>query len=392
MSGTHGGYRSGLRCWLNHITRDLLNSRYLRQAIAEWSITGLTFNTSLFKHAIENTAIYDSMIINNLQENNFGEELLFQMATEDVRCAADLLRSTYNHSDGLEGWAAMDVSPLLVHDKHSCVCAAKLFYDNAFRPNIFVGVPGTPDGLATVEEATFLGVPVHVTLLFSCEQYLAAAFAYMSGLERRIAAGLKADVRSVASIATHSWDAAVADKAPSELIERVGIAIARRTYDAWRRLLASRRWKYVSDQGASPQRLYLETPQIKVPIDRDIPSGAFTICSLSEITLQTFSRSVAENDYDRHGNGPDSDIVLERLHRAGVEIQVLADRLQVEGFEAEVKAWIDLLSGIANKSATLAKFASDRSVVSARLETSTDGRLNLERKDEVAKKTRVRCL
>jgi len=367
MSGTHGGYRSGPRYWLNHITRDLLNSHGLRQAIAEWSVTGLTFNTSLFKHAIENTAIYDSMIINNLQENNFGEELLLQMVTEDVRCAADLLRTTYNRSNGLEGWAAMDVSPLLVHDTHSCVCAAKSLYDNVFRPNILVGVPGTPEGLATVEEATFLGVPVHVTLLFSCGQYLAAAFAYMSGLERRIAAGLKADVKSVVSIATHSWDAAVADKAPSTLIGRVGIAVARRTYEARRRLLASRQWKHLSDHGASPQRLSWGSPQ--VTIDKNMPSGAFTIRSLSEITLQTFAPHAGANDFDRNWGGSDSDIVLEQLERAGVEIPALADRLQVEGFAAGTEAWIDLLSVIASKSATLAKFASDRSAISARLET-----------------------
>jgi transaldolase len=369
MGSTNEVHKSGPGFWLNHITRDWLKNRNLQLSIAEWLVTGLSFNTSAVKPAIENTKMYDSSILRSLLENKFGEELLLQLAIEDIRLATDLLRAAFDKSGGLDGWASIDVSPLLLHDAESCVSAAKSFYDRVFRANIFIGIPGTPEGLAAVEEAIFMGVPVNVTLLFSREQYLAAASAFMSGIERRIAAGLKADVSSVASVTINPWNSAVAGKAPAEIRGRVGIAVAQNIYEAYRKLLASPRWKHISNCRARPQRILWDRHPIKALKPGNTLPPPLTIRPLSENTLQTLAQPEEDDTVDRPGKGCDASVILEQLDRVGVDIHALADQLQAESVAAEIKAYIDLLGVIADKSATLTKIDSDRSAVSARMST-----------------------
>jgi len=337
--------------WLNQVTCDVLSSRVLLKRIDDGSVTGLAFSTSHYHHAIRSTAVYDTRIMISLRENTVGEELLLRLAINDIRCAADLLRNLYDKSGGLEGWASIDASPLTVHDAAACAAAAKSIYDRAFRPNVFIRIPGTPEALPAIEEATFLGVPVHVTLLFTCEQYLAAAFAYIRGLERRIAAGSSVDVRSALSVTTKPWDAAVADSGPAELCSRAGTAMGRRISLARRKLLGSRRWKHVSDLGARPQTLCWDSPQAG---GRKIVPQAMAVQCLSEIHLRTPGQSGAAAGRERSPGIDACDLALERFERAGVDFELLGDRLQADAFAAEVRAWIDLLTVIANKSAALA--------------------------------------
>jgi transaldolase len=350
--------QSKSRYWVSQATRDVLSSRMLLDRIAERTVTGLVFDTAHYTRAIRSTAIYDGLIAGSLQENKVGEELLFELAVEDIRRAADLLRRTYEESDGFEGWASMDVSPLSVHDAADCATAAKCIYDRVFRPNVFIRIPGTPEALPAIEAAIVLGVPVHVTLLFTCDQYLAAALAYIRGLERRIAAGSRADVRSAASVATALPDAVVAESVPPELRGGMVAAMGEAISTAHRKLLASRRWKHVSDHGANPQTLCWDgAPGNK---ETGLLCEAVAIPSLSEITAgdPVWARAGRECDLPWKDNV--SEPIPERPNCAQTELQFVADRLQSEAFAAEVRAWIDLLSAIANKSAALATSAIGR--------------------------------
>ena len=226
----------GQSLWIDHITRDLLNSGMLKHYIEELSVTGLTFKPALFRDAIKNSSAYDAAIRKKLKEDKLGEELFYELALEDLRHAADILRPIYDQTDGLDGWVSLEVSPLLVHDTECTLAAAKDLYARMRRPNIFIKIPGTYEGLPAVEEAIFAGIPVNVTLLFSREHYLAAAGAFLCGIERRIAAGRKPKVGSVASMSVSRWDAAVMDRVPDPLRNKLGVAVARRTYKAYRDL------------------------------------------------------------------------------------------------------------------------------------------------------------
>jgi len=241
MKATQMLHDLGQSLWLDNITRDLLDSGTLKRYIDELSVTGLTSNPTIFDHAIKNSVSYDAAIRQKVKEGKAGEPLFFELALEDLTRAADLFRPIWDKSNGVDGWVSLEVSPLLAYDTASTLAAARELHARAGRPNLLIKIPGTREGLPAIEEAIFAGVPINVTLLFSREQYAAAAEAFMRGIERRMAAGLKPDVGSVASVFVSRWDAAVANKVPAALRNQLGIAIAKRTYKAARYLLGSPR-------------------------------------------------------------------------------------------------------------------------------------------------------
>ncbi|MGD8971082.1 MAG: transaldolase family protein [Desulfobacterales bacterium] len=354
-------HERGQNLWQSHITRGQLNSGGIKQNIGEGSLSGLIFNPKLYEDAIKNSSVYDADIRKKMKLVKLGEELFLDLALEDIRLAADLLRPFYDQTAGVDGWVSFEVSPLIVHDTDYTLDAALDLYSRLQRPNLLIGIPGTRDGLPAVEEAIFAGVPVNVTLLFSWAQYLAAAEAFLRGIERRVAAGLKPNVASVASISVCRWDAAAADKVPEELRNQLGIAVARRTYKVYRELLHSRRWHRTREAGVRPQRLLWSDTEVS---DADIPEdfyikalvAPFTVVSMSERTLNALS------DRDEIGDlmtedGGDCEAVLGRFAEAGIDIDSLAFGLQNEEATSAVKDWIDLMSALASKSAALWQFA-----------------------------------
>jgi len=348
----------GQSLWLDNITREILDNGTLRRYIDELSVTGLTSNPTIFDEAIGNTSAYDSGIRQKARSGLAGEELFIELALEDLRRAADLFRPVFDRTQGIDGWVSMEVSPLLANDTKTTIDAALRIHKQANRPNLFVKIPGTPAGVPAIEAAIFAGVPVNVTLLFSREHYLAIADAYLRGIERRIAAGLDPRVSSVASLFISRWDRAVSDKVPEELRNRLGIAIAARTYRAHGELLASKRWRDLEAAGARKQRMLWASTGTKDP---KAPAGLYvealaapdTIDTMPEKTLLAFAangnlKSVMAKD------GGDAEQVLARFASAGVDIDALAARLQLEGAESFVKSWKELMSRIAEKSAALA--------------------------------------
>src|ERR1700757_2633167 len=254
MKATQLLHDEGQSLWLDNITRDLLDSGTLKRYIDELSITGLTSNPTIFDHAIKNSATYDSAITKKLNQGAPDEGLFFDLALEDLTRAADLFRPIHEKTNGVDGWVSLEVSPLLAYDSASTVAAAKELFARANRPNLFIKIPGTKQGLPAIEEAIFAGVPVNVTLLFSREHYLAAAEAFLRGVERRIDAGLDPDVGSGAWVSSSRWDAAVMDSVPEPLRDRLGIAVAGRIYKSYRDLLDSPRWQRAFTASARPQR------------------------------------------------------------------------------------------------------------------------------------------
>src|SRR3989449_6679921 len=242
MKATELLHNLGQSLWLDNITRDLLNSGTLKRYIDDLSVTGLTSNPTIFENAIKNSTAYDGAIREKLSKGKSGEALFFELALEDITRAAALFRPVYDRTDGVDGWVSLEVSPLLAHDTASTLAAAKSLHARAGQPNLFIKIPGTKEGLPAIEEAIFAGIPINVTLLFSREHYVAAADAFLRGIERRIDAGLKPDVGSVASLFISRWDAAVTGKVPDSLRNQLGIAVAKRTYKAYRTLLSSPPW------------------------------------------------------------------------------------------------------------------------------------------------------
>src|SRR5271167_23151 len=257
MNPTKALHDLGQSLWLDNITRDILDNGTLQRYISELSVTGLTSNPTIFDQAIKNSSSYDAKIRDGLAHGKSGEALFFELALEDLTRAADMFRTVYNQTNGVDGWVSLEVSPLLAYDTATTTAAAKDLHARAARPNLFIKIPGTKEGLPAIEESIFSGVSVNVTLLFSREQYLAAAEAYLKGIERRIAAGLPTNVGSVASVFISRWDVAVSSKVGDDLRDKLGIAIAQRTYKAYRELLATPRWRAIIKAGYNPQRLLL---------------------------------------------------------------------------------------------------------------------------------------
>ena len=359
MKATKLLHNLGQSLWLDNITRDLLNSGTLKRYIDELSVTGLTSNPTIFENAIKNSTAYDSDIVKRLNEGKPEEELFFDLALDDLVRAADLFRPIYDRTNGVDGWVSLEVSPILAYDTVRTISAAKDLFSRAARPNLFIKIPGTKEGLPAIEEAIFSGVPVNVTLLFSREHYLLAADAFLRGIERRIDAGLKPSVGSVASVFVSRWDGAVIDKVPEALRNRLGIAIAERTYAAARTLLGSPRWHRVYAAGAWPQRLLWASTGTKDPLASNVLyvkslAAPFTINTMPEGTLKALAEQ-SELGAVMAEDGGDSEAVLTEFTTAGVDIDALAARLQDEGAKSFVKSWKELVTVIASKGATLQK-------------------------------------
>jgi len=329
----------------------LLESGALKRYVRDLSITGLTSNPTIFDHAIRNTRFHDKAIAEKFVKGKSDEDLFFELALEDLTRAADLFRPAHDATAGVDGWVSLEVSPELANDAAGTIREAARLYARAERPNLFIKIPGTASGLTAIEESIFSGVPVNVTLLFSREHYLAAADAYMRGIERRIAAGLQPKVGSVASIFVSRWDVAVKDKVPKELENRLGIAIAQRTYEAYRELLASKRWRDLADAGAQSQRLFWASTGTKDPEASDTLylealAAPDTVNTIPEKTLLAFA------DHGTSGgimaaDGADSEKVMALYAQAGGDASVLVAQLQLEGAESFGKSWSDLLAVIA---------------------------------------------
>ena len=351
----------GQSIWLDNITRDLLTSGTLRRYIGELSVTGLTSNPTIFDHAIKNSAAYDESIRKMLESGKSGESLFFELALQDLRQAADLFKPIHERTNGVDGWVSLEVSPLLAYDTASTLAAATDLYKRAERENIYIKIPGTKEGLPAIEESIFKGVPINVTLLFSRDQYVAAAGAYLRGIERRIEAGLNPRVSSVASLFVSRWDAAVAGKVPAELTNQLGIAIAKRTYKAAGELLTSPRWQRAYNFGGRPQRLLWASTGTKDPKASDILyvkalAAPFTVNTMPEATLNALAGH-SELGPILTEDGGDSEEVLTKFTKAGINVDALAAQLQEDGAKAFVKSWHELMDVIGSKSALLAKVA-----------------------------------
>jgi len=349
----------GQSLWLDNITRDLLNSGTLEKYINEFSVTGLTSNPTIFDNAIKNSTSYDADIREKLMEGKSGEVLFFELALGDLKRASAMFREIHEQTDGVDGWVSLEVSPLLARDTASTIAEAKSLHSRAALTNLFIKIPGTKEGLPAIEEAIFAGVPVNVTLLFSCEQYVAAAEAVLRGIERRIAAGLNPDVGSVASLFISRWDVAVMDKVPATLRDQLGIAIAKRTYKAYRKLLLSSRWQRVCNAGGRPQRLLWGSTGTKDPKASDILyitalAAPFTVNTMPESTLKALASHTAL-DTALPEDGGDSEEVLTQFAKAGIDIDALAAQLQDEGAMSFSKSWNDLMSVIESRCDLLKK-------------------------------------
>ncbi|MGI8955893.1 MAG: transaldolase [Chthoniobacterales bacterium] len=357
MKATQELHNLGQSLWLDNITRDLLKSGTLKRYIEELSVTGLTSNPTIFDHALKKGNAYDVAIREELATGKTGEALFFDLALEDLTRAADLFRPIHDHTNGVDGWVSLEVSPLLAHDTAATIAAARELSARAGRPNLFIKIPGTKEGLPAIEEAIFAGVPINVTLLFSREQYVAAADAYLRGVERRIDAGLNPQVGSVASMFISRWDVAVADKVPRALRNRVGIAIAGRIYKAYLELLNQSPWQRAYNAGARPQRLLWASTGTKDPEASEILyikalAAPFTVNTMPEETLKALA------DHGELGpimapDGGDCETVLQEFAEAGVNVDALAAQLQEEGAKSFVKSWNELLGVIASKSEAL---------------------------------------
>jgi transaldolase len=349
----------GQSLWLDNITRTMLNNGALKRYIDEFSVTGLTSNPTIFDNAIKKSDAYDDAIRQKVARGVTGEALFFELALEDLTQAAGLFKPTHDRTGGVDGWVSLEVSPLLAYDAPSTIKAAADLHGRAQRPNLFIKIPGTREGLPAIEESIFVGVPINVTLLFSREHYLAAADAYMKGIERRIQAGRDPRIGSVASVFISRWDKAVMGKTPESLRDKLGIAIAQRTYKAYRDVLASPRWQKLAAAGARPQRLLLASTGTKDPKASDILyiqalAAPDTIDTMPEETLLAFADHGSVNGV-MPLDGGDCEQVLAEFGKAGVDIDKLAADLQKEGAESFDKSWNELMECLTQKSDTLKK-------------------------------------
>ncbi len=350
--------RLGQSLWLDNITRDLLDSGTLKRYIDELSVTGLTSNPTIFHHAIARSSAYDAEIRRQLDHGAVGEGLFFNLATQDLDRAADLFAPVHARTGTVDGFVSLEVSPLLAYDTQATVEQAKLLHAKAKRSNLFIKIPGTAEGMPAIEQAIFDGVPVNVTLLFSTEQYNAAADAYLMGLERRVAAGLSPDIRSVASLFISRWDVAVASKVPEKLRNTLGIAVSKQSYKAYRDLLEGDRFQRLANLGARPQRLLFASTGTK---DKNASDTLYisalaapnTVNTMPEETLLAFAdHGTTSGALPRDGG--DAEAVLLMFAKASIDIAALAAQLQSDGAKGFVASWHELLGAIEAKSRTLA--------------------------------------
>jgi transaldolase len=343
----------GQSLWLDNITRQMLDDGTLARYIDEFSISGLTSNPTIFEHAIGKGHSYDEQIATLAREGRSGAELFLQLALHDLRRAADLFRPIHDSTGGIDGWVSLELSPLIVDDAAKSIQAVARLHAMAARPNLYIKIPGTKAGVAAIEESIFAGVPINVTLLFSRDQYVASAEAYLRGIERRIGAGLAPKVESVGSLFVSRWDVAVKDRVAPGQRNRLGIAIAQRTYKAYRELLASARWRKLAAAGARPQRLLWASTGTKDPAAPDTLyiealAAPDTINTIPDKTLLAYA------DHGKLGapmppDGGDAETVIAEFRRQGIDDEALAGQLQKEGAAAFAKSWHSLLAGIGEK-------------------------------------------
>jgi transaldolase len=349
MKATQQLHDNGQSLWLDNITRGLLDDGTIEGYINTHSVSGLTSNPSIFDKAIK-TGAYDTDIMAQSTKGLTNEEIFFDLATADLQRAADLFKPVHDRTDGVDGWVSLEVSPLLAYDTTKTVEAAKAIHQKANRENLFVKIPGTPEGLPAIEESIFSGVPINVTLLFDVDQYLAAADAYLRGIERRIEKGLNPDVASVASIFISRWDTAVAGSVPDELKNKLGLAVGFETYRAYRELMASDRFQRLLNEGARMQRLLWASTGTKDPDASDTLyieglASPFTVNTMPDSTLDAFyDHGVLSNPVP--SDGGDYVAQLERFSQAGVDKEALALKLQDDGATSFSSAWSELLSRI----------------------------------------------
>jgi transaldolase len=359
MKPTRSLHDLGQSLWLDNITRDLLNSGTLQRYIDEFSVTGLTSNPTIFDHAIRNSTDYDNDISQGALGAKSREDLFFNLALADLIRAADLFQPVYERTNEVDGWVSLEVSPSLAYDTQGTLAAARDLHRRAGKPNLFIKIPGTVEGLPAIEAAIFAGIPINVTLLFSREQYVAAAEAYLRGVERRIEADLNPAVASVASLFVSRWDVAVSKKLPTELTNRLGIAIAQRAYKAYAELLASARFQRAANSGARAQRLLWASTGTKDPKASDILyvkalAAPFTVNTMPDGALKAFADHGDVGELLR-SDGGECEKVLAAIAKAGVDIDALASRLQKEGAASFVDSWNDLMACVESKSAAMRK-------------------------------------
>lgn len=353
MNATQQLHALGQSLWLDNITHALLTSGTLDRYIEKFAVTGLTSNPTIFESAIREGGFYDDAIRRRARAGMSDEALFFELATADLIQAADLFRPIHDATGGIDGWVSLEVSPLLADDTAGTIRAAAGLHARAERPNFFIKIPGTRAGIPAIEESIFAGVPVNVTLLFSREHYIAAAEAYMRGIERRIAAARDPRVASVASVFVSRWDVAVNDRVPDALRNRLGIAVARRTYKAYRELLESPRWQELAARGALPQRLLWGSTGTKDPTAADslyveALAAPDTIDTMPEKTLLAFADH-GEVKGAMPLDGGDAEAVLADFAATGIDDDTLAADLQRQGTAAFVKSWNELMFLVASK-------------------------------------------
>ena len=359
MNATRQLQKAGQSLWLDNITRGILNDGTLQQYIDDLAVTGLTSNPTIFHKAIEGADSYDEAIRQKTAAGKSGEELFFELAIEDLQRAADLFRPAHDATKGIDGWVSLEVSPLLAADASATIKAAVHLHESVNRPNVFIKIPGTKAGLTAIEESILRGVPINVTLLFSTDQYVDAASAYMKGIERRLDANLDPKISSVASLFISRWDVAVKDQVEPNLQNRLGIAVGKTAYEAYRDLLASPRWRILADAGAIPQRLLwastgTKDPQAPDTLYIEALAAPATVNTIPEKTLLAFAdhgqvKGMLPED------GGDAETVLREFEQAGVDLAGLAAQLQTEGTDSFDKSWKALLACIASKSENLKK-------------------------------------
>lgn len=358
MKATQKLHDTGQSLWIDDITRDMLDSGTLAKYISELSVTGLTSNPTIFDRAVTKSDKYDDEIRRLLKSGLKGEPLFFELALQDLSRAADLFLPVHQQTATVDGWVSLEVSPLLAYDTDATIAEAKRLYKKADKPNLFIKIPGTKEGLPAIEEAIFSGVTVNVTLLFSAAQYTAAADAYMKGLERRVEAGLSPDVRSVASVFISRWDKAVMDKVPDALRDKLGIAVGKGCYKAYRDVLNSDRWQRLESLGARPQRLLFASTSTKDPKAPDTMyvqafAAPNTVNTMPDDTLLAFGdHGTVEGVLSPDGG--DYAAVLAEYEKAGFDVAALAQKLQDDGAKSFVQSWQDLLKAIETKCLALA--------------------------------------
>ncbi len=350
-------HRAGQSVWLDNITRDLLDSGTLERYARELAVTGLTSNPTIYDKAIGGTAAYDDAIRDAAARGLDAESTFFELAVDDLTRAADLFRPVHDRTGGVDGYVSLEVSPLLAYDTAATAAEAARLHATCGRPNLFIKIPGTPEGLAAIEDSIAAGVPVNVTLLFSPAQYLAQAEAYTRGVERRVEAGLPPFVGSVASVFVSRWDGAVADTVPADLRLQLGLAVGRACYAEYRRFFAGDRWQRLLNEGARPQRLLFASTGTKDPSASDVLyveglAAPHTVNTMPEETLLAFA------DHGRLGdlldpNAGAAQAGLARFTAAGVDVEAVGRTLQEKGAAAFVASWRSLVERIAAKAAAI---------------------------------------